>query len=597
MVLTQEQQSVLSRLDERSRSKLITKLQQKINAGIGTEKTGEALNFLSPTRKSRLSAMEERQQLGERNKPLGLGQRLIEGIKETPQRISANLDFQLGKEILKETGEQTKKGLTPKTAIGAIGGTVIAGAAAGAEALRPFGEATGEFLGGAISKLIPSPVKQFATRQLQRPSVQRGLGTLNRKFEEFPEPAKVGLRTAGRTAEVLTAGEGAALIKQPLGAGLKQIPKLKKPLGKIGEAITPRIPKGLKDKASRVAEQITASVQNLNPSNIKKFRRLTKTKDLPGGKAPEQYLLEKNIVGTKENTVKELTKRWSGVKDSFDSAVSKMQGTVQNKAVKTILDEIVEKTIKVEDKANKGIFTRLVKKHNTQGLTPQELVQARRFYENNVKLGYLKENASETVERTTNRLNKFRDVLVDEADKQGLKNVRKIGKEIQLAKTLADDIGARIDTTRKNNLFGLTDNVLLAGGISAGLTPQALLFLGIKKAGSSEKIKSFIAKGLRKISGQKTQGVPQINLRRVELKQRQRELLEKIKDKKLTKGIKEKAKQDFISSLTKKQTQLLLPKPTGKSVSAKEIDLKPIRLRGEQKSIGEKTNILIPKKK
>ena len=141
-------------------------------------------------------------------------------------------------------------------------------------------------------------------------------------------------------------------------------------------------------------------------------------------------------------------------------------------------------------------MAKLAEKSKGVGLTTAEINEVKRFYERNVKVGFLKDptKTAEQVQRATNRDSGIREALFEIADRGGFTNLREINKEIQANKFLADKIGGRMEGQAANNLMSLTDWLVATPGLVA--SPKFLAGFAVKKIFSTETVRAFAAKAL-----------------------------------------------------------------------------------------------------
>jgi len=300
------------------------------------------------------------------------------------------------------------------------------------------------------------------------------------------------------------------------GQAIKKVtPTAKKVKEVLGKGYDIATMKGVRKKA---AENIVQSTQKMHPSDIKKFKKIT-------GKSPGEWMTERKIINTRPTTVRKLAHKYLSTKNKLDEAVGKMKGTFRDKSIKDVLDESIKKA-RLDTSSELAWLKKFKKLHDTNGLTPSQINQTKRFFERNVKLGYKQDlTASSKVNRATNMDDRLRKFLLSKADDQGLPTMRKLNKEIQGNRFLMDSIAGKLQGQASNNLTSLTDYVLLSGG----LDPASLSALGIKKTFGSETGKSLLAKALtptKKIKDIK------IDLKRIELKAKQKKFQESLKVKK-----------------------------------------------------------------
>lgn len=264
--------------------------------------------------------------------------------------------------------------------------------------------------------------------------------------------------------------------------------------------------------SSRVKQSGTAGIREsfdlgLNPDSLmQRVARVSKAKQVKfeerSGQSIGSYLIDRSIFGSPDEIADQLVERVKLYKNRVDRNLSQVEGNFKAPAVKTALDELLERDTRVSTIGAKApesdrLFE-LYKKHSTTGLSLSEVNEVKRLYERNVKLDYLKENVADGVARANNIDSALRKFVEDKAAAGGFRNVRELNRETSLAKQLADDLGAEYAGVQGNNAITLTDWILLA---EATNSPAAAAgFIG-KKVFGNKRITSAVARALANNKG------------------------------------------------------------------------------------------------
>ncbi len=215
------------------------------------------------------------------------------------------------------------------------------------------------------------------------------------------------------------------------------------------------------------------------------------------GESIGTYLTKRGIYGNTEDLSKQLYDRFATSKQAADDALAALPGTYKPTPIKTVLKELLDREKRVSTPGALSpdfkVTRQLYNKLQTEGLTMTEINTAKRLYERNVRLDFVKQNLPEGVARATNLDNALREWQFTQAKKLGLQNLPDINKETRLAKQLLDAIGKESAGSAGNNAITLTDYILLAGG-----DPTAISAFVGKKLVSSKGIQSSLAKNLYK---------------------------------------------------------------------------------------------------
>lgn len=267
---------------------------------------------------------------------------------------------------------------------------------------------------------------------------------------------------------------------------------------------TQKTTQGLTELADKKAIEIINSSNKLLPSDAEKFLKLSK------GQTLGEYLAKRNIIETDpEKSTIELAKRWQNVKKDFDKNFDNLSGLYRPESANTVLKELRKFYTDTESTKQLSRVNELNSLFRERGLQPKEILELKRLYEKDIKLGYKfdKTASGKTIARSTNRDSALRKDLYAIAKEQGFENVQDFAKEIQLAKAAADGIFKKLNRQLPNNALGLTDNLtFLAGAIE----PASFILTGSKKLLELPAIKTKIAKKLAKTRKKQTLKNPEI---------------------------------------------------------------------------------------
>lgn len=281
-------------------------------------------------------------------------------------------------------------------------------------------------------------------------------------------------------------------------------------------AILPPVIGGAIKGAGYVAEKAKGLV---DPARImQRVARISKAKQQKfqqtAGESVGEYLSNRGIGGSVDEITAQLYDRFSRSKNNADEAFASLPGLHKSEVLDTALKELVERETKVSAPgAISPDFNRaseLYKKHSTEGLTMSETNEAKRLFERNVKMDYLRDNVSDKIARANNIDNNIRKWQFETADTLGLKNIGEINKETRLARQLMDDIGKEYSGTGANNAVSLTDWIMLSGG-----DPTAISGFLVKKALSNKRVQSAVARKFAnptKAALPRAEMVPQLSL-------------------------------------------------------------------------------------
>lgn len=210
-----------------------------------------------------------------------------------------------------------------------------------------------------------------------------------------------------------------------------------------------------------LAESTMNKVARINPTDYNKFKKTT-------GKDVGEYLVERGIYGNDEEVARKLFDDSMRSKNIVDQEFEKMGGNWKDASLKDALDLLAQREAQVSSPNIKSPdFNRvqqLIQKHNTDGLTMPEINEAKRLFERNVKLDYLRANIPTNVAQANNIDNAIRQFQFSTAKKLGLENLPELNKNTQASYMLANALYKKMTGQSGNNFVGLGDLVLLSGG-------------------------------------------------------------------------------------------------------------------------------------
>lgn len=385
--------------------------------------------------------------------------------------------------------------------------TIGAGLSAGAKAVGSV--ATG------ILKLPFSQTTEDAVSEKVEAGTEAVIGTdavqsLISKYENLSPEAKANVDGALGTVEGLATMLGAGTVSNSVRSSIGKVGSISRDAAKKLDNVNLE----LKGVSLPGPAGITEAVDlGMKPSALmQKVARIPKGKQTKfeelAGESVGTYLVERQIFGTPDQIVDQLVERLNKSRGRIDERLAQIEGTSKKPVIKTALDDLIERDTRVSTigakSADSDRITELYKQHQTSGLTLSEINEVKRLYERNVRVDYLNSLSSspEKLVRATNIDSSLRTLVEDEAAKRGFDIVKNLNKETQLAKQLADDLGAEYAGSAGNNSVSLTDWILLA---EAANSPTAAVAFGVKKTMGSKNAMSAVAKLMAKNSGAKAE--------------------------------------------------------------------------------------------
>lgn len=366
----------------------------------------------------------------------------------------------------------------------------------GADLFRGVGRSIGElFVGGA---------KALATPELEE-KTKETIETVGEKVASSDIAQELATRYQSLTPEMKSQVDNILGYAE----GLTSLVGAGKVLPTIGKASTQAV-KDIASGVSRTTSEALSGIGKVGTEGIKeatnlgmdsaaimqRVARIPKMRQAKfeetAGESVGQYLVKRGIFGDVDEISKKLYENFTKSKGTADASLEKLQGTYRARPVETALKELFEKEVRTSSPgALSADFKRVRELKNLyekNGLTMSEINEVKRLYERNVRLDFVKDNATESVKRATNVDNALREWQFGKAKELGLKDLPELNKETRLAKQLLDDLGKEYAGSAGNNAVTLTDWILLSGG-----DPTAIAGFIAKKTFSSKKVMSTIA--------------------------------------------------------------------------------------------------------
>ena len=237
---------------------------------------------------------------------------------------------------------------------------------------------------------------------------------------------------------------------------------------------------------NRQAPKIMNRVARLNPSDAAKFEKMT-------GMTHGEYLTKSGNFNRPDKIIAKEAEKFTASLKSVDDALASLPGNYQDGSITDALTGLAKRAQQTSGANVKSPYLRevmnLIKKHETQGLTMEEINLVKRLYERNVKLSYNKLVNADKVEKATNIDNALRKWQFAKAEELGLTNLPELNKQTQISKFIIDKLGKKLIGEAGNNAVSLTDWIMLSGG-----EPHSVAGLLTKKFFGSKTVQARIAR-------------------------------------------------------------------------------------------------------
>lgn len=413
------------------------------------------------------------------------GESIFPKLSQVTQKKPGLLDRAMG--VIKQSGQNVQEqisgegqfsGQSPiRRGVGATATAFSTPLKLGYEALPQPAKTGVDYVGKKIGQGFGSAVNKLSETNLISEAAMSGK---TRGLEE-------ALGTAGGLGEIAGNILVADQASKALQGGVNVAKRATSKAVDAGGDLTKQVTDVARAKAGSQPAKIMQRVARINKSKQAKFEKMA-------GESVGDYLTKRGIYGNIEEITQKLYQRFTKSKSVADDALAKLKGEFDPPPVKTMLDELYARELRVSSPGAPspilGEVTKLIKKGRWN---MSEINQIKRLYERNVKVDYLKTTNPEGVAKATNLDSAVREWQFRQAETLGLKNLPKINQETRLAKQLMDDLGAEYSGQAGNNAVTLTDWIMLSGG-----DPTAIGGFLLKKGFSSKSVQSAIAKALNK---------------------------------------------------------------------------------------------------
>ena len=234
-----------------------------------------------------------------------------------------------------------------------------------------------------------------------------------------------------------------------------------------------------------ISENLVAGINRITPSQRQNFKQMS-------GQSAEEWLVDRGLTGTRDDTLAKLSTNFQALRQNVDEALDIIPGEYRDKRVTVVAEEAAEYARSVEA-GEASRMSSLYNKSKGVGLTTKEINEVKRYYERNIKVGYMKDQTQNAaaVELATNRDGALREYLFEISDQNGFSNLRELNKEIQQSRFLTDKIAGRMEGEGANNVMSLTDWIVITPG---AIDPTFIAGFAVKKAFSTDTARSLVAR-------------------------------------------------------------------------------------------------------
>lgn len=310
---------------------------------------------------------------------------------------------------------------------------------------------------------------------------------------KFIQGAYTGFKAGGSGGLLYGAGEG----MQDENATVESVAKESAITGAAGAAagavlggVLPVVPSGYKGVKNMLtpgksAGPLNSSIMKLTKPQAMKFKNIV-------GEEAGEWTAKRGITGNVDEISEQLGDRFIQSRNAVDDAFAQIKGTYRDVSLDSALNELVarEKRIAVPGLAGKDSarIAELAAKNKAVGLEMKEINEVKRLFERQ-KLGYLKENNSDAIDKLTTIDTRLREWQRSKATASNFTNLEELNKETQATKELLNALGKQYGIDNQTMLT-LTDWIVLSSDPTGASVPAYL----VKKFAGNQNVKAFLAR-------------------------------------------------------------------------------------------------------
>ena len=408
----------------------------------------------------------------------------IKEVGDFSEKIQQARGAKIGKILRSEDLNVLEKGMSTlsQVVLGSIADAIAIGSTG---AIKTF--ATPE---------LEEDMKNLAQSVGENENVQSLIGTYTTWYEGLSPESKNMIDAVAPVAEVASEITLAGKVVKPAKeAGQAVVTGTKESIKAGVKTFETGMEQGakLQSVAGGVVKKLTPDTSGMTSTQIEKNMGLGSTDRqkffAQQGKSEGEYLLEKGIVGNREQTAKQLSENFTALRENVDDGLSNIPGNHRDSRV-TVVAEDIAKYMKDTSSPEATEFAILADKARGVGLDMSEMNKVKRAFERNIKMSYYKDPtvSSKVAQSATNKDKALREFQFEIASKGGFDNLAELNKDIQASKSLMDSIGKNIIGEKPPNNMNLSDWFILSGGAS---NPAFFAGFLVKKVLSTETVKIF----------------------------------------------------------------------------------------------------------
>lgn len=349
-----------------------------------------------------------------------------------------------------------------------------------------------DWLGQQVGKVITN-----ASDKLSETQLFKDIGELEAKGYDMPEVKKLKDILTGITAGSETIGN-IAVLEGGIKATNKVTDLTKTGVNKVKQGAVDTT-KEFTGDLSKVGNKITENLSTAPESIMNKVARVTpkeaQTFKSMTGKDIGTYLTEKGNFNSPSKIVTTEAETFTKTLADKEATLAKLKGNFKSGVIDDTLQALKDRAIETSSKNVKAPYLKQVEdwitKAKSTGLTMEEINNAKKLFEREVKLGYNKLTDAPKIKQATYLDDALRTFQDETASKLGFTNIKDLSKQIQASKFIVDKLGNKLVSNDLLNGVSLTDYIILAGG-----EPSSVGAFLTKKIFSNKGIQAKIAKAL-----------------------------------------------------------------------------------------------------
>lgn len=241
-----------------------------------------------------------------------------------------------------------------------------------------------------------------------------------------------------------------------------------------------------KNKNSKSLNQaqlwLLKSYNKMNPVKITEFQDKF-------GKDYGQAMADMWYTESRETNVPKMEEDIKEIYNEKKKAMNSVEWEFQDRSLADMLEIMLQKARNTKDYDMIDKYEKLTQKHNEKWLTMAEANDMREEFSYKIKTKWGWDGNSDKIDLADNVYTAVRKFLETTAEKNGIKDLQKMNRDIAMRKYLSTRIGDKAERQSANNMMSINDWIMFA---EAATNPQAMALFAWKKVLEQTPVKNAV---------------------------------------------------------------------------------------------------------